>query len=143
MNVKIDSASGNNLGIPVVLAKSTKYYWRVRAFVDLDTSTWSQMWAFTTVGQAGIEEPGSIPGLSLYPNPVNDHLNIQINQMSGGNLLLQVSDILGKPVLAREFHFMGSGKTQTLDVSGLAKGIYIIQLNYGDRTTTRKLIISR
>ena len=75
-----------------------------------------------------IEE--SIIEISLYPNPVSDILNISGNTTE---LSITIYDILGKQV-------MRSRIFNSLDVSSLTDGIYLVELSNSQKTTTRKLI---
>lgn len=59
--------------------------------------------------------------LSIYPNPVNDDLNIKSKKII--NITLKISNILGETV--REFYL--DDFTTTINISDLKKGIYIIQ----------------
>jgi hypothetical protein len=131
------------LGLPVFLEKSTQYYWRARAYRSIDSSDWSDVWSFTTIGEVGVGEPGDIPGISIFPNPASNVLYVQIEKNSLDALNLMIADLLGKPVLEETFKYIGAGKTQVIDVSSLPKGIYMIKLNNGKDVMTRKLIITR
>jgi photosystem II stability/assembly factor-like uncharacterized protein len=146
-NLLVDELVGdggqNSLALPILLEKNTQYYWRARAYRSIDSSNWSDVWSFTTVGELGIDEPGDIPGVTLYPNPANNTLYIQMNEKTDATLRLMVSDLLGKPVLEEEFDYVEYNKAQSIDVSRLSKGIYMIRLTNGNKVMTRKLIITR
>ena len=143
VNVLVEGNGTNSVAVPTLLDKNKQYYWRVRAYKSIDSSDWSNVWSFITLGELGIDDPEGIAGLSLYPNPATDFLHIQMEENTSEPLLLIVTDLLGKPVLEETFRFNGSGKTQSMDVANLSKGIYLIQLRSGDRMMTRKLIITR
>jgi hypothetical protein len=143
VNEKIGDEAQNSLALPLVLEKNTQYYWRVRAYRGIDSSGWSDVWSFTTIGQVGINEPGEIPGVSIYPNPANNFLFVQMKENTNNDLEMIITDLLGKPVMEETFHYMAAGKAKPLDVSGLSKGIYMIRLTDGNKIMTRKLIITR
>ncbi|MBU2939053.1 T9SS type A sorting domain-containing protein [Lacinutrix sp. C3R15] len=70
----------------------------------------------------------------VYPNPVtNGTVTIKTNN----NQALQVSvfDVLGKQVLAQNV------ANQTLNVSNLTAGVYILKLTQNGNSTTKKLVI--
>ena len=77
----------------------------------------------------GTEMPSSIPFCELFPNPAHDILNINAN--------LQVESV-------RIFNYAGmlvqsadniKAYSHQLDVSGLKPGIYIVKVNFQDRST--------
>jgi photosystem II stability/assembly factor-like uncharacterized protein len=143
VDVLVEDGGTNSLAVPMFLEKNTQYYWRARAFKSIDSSDWSDVWTFTTVSETGIGEPGEIPGLSVFPNPASDKLFIQLDERTGEPVNLSISDLLGKPVFEGSYGFIGLDRAQSIDVSGFAKGIYLIRLNSGDKVMTRKLIITR
>ncbi|MDR6516120.1 T9SS type A sorting domain-containing protein [Chryseobacterium camelliae] len=69
-------------------------------------------------------------GLSIYPNPAKGEVNIKTDKKIKSSSVL---DISGRTVL--------SSTTQKVDVSSLAKGVYMLQVEFADGTTsTEKLI---
>ena len=89
-------------------------------------------WSITDGGldcTTSIDEE-SIIEISLYPNPVSDVLNIRGNTTE---LSIVIYNILGKQV-------MRSRIFNSLDVSSLNYGIYLVELSNGQKTTRRKLI---
>jgi len=72
----------------------------------------------------------SIMHISLYPNPVYDVLNIRGNTTE---LSIVIYDILGKQIM--QLSIMNS-----LDISLLNNGIYIVELSDGKNVTTKRLI---
>ena len=68
--------------------------------------------------------------ITLYPNPLQDILNIA-NAESG--LLVTIYDALGKKVLSKQV-------TETMDVSSLKTGVYMVKLSDGNKMSTHKMI---
>jgi hypothetical protein len=68
--------------------------------------------------------------LSIYPNPVQHHLNIKAPQST----IIQLFDALGKEVFTTR---IGAGTTE-LDLSELPKGIYFLRSS--DAKTVQKII---
>ena len=74
--------------------------------------------------------------LSLYPNPTNGNLNIQLsNTINNGTL--KVITITGQMVF--EQHNL-NGTTFNFDVTSLNQGIYIVQLTNGNEVLNSKFI---
>ncbi len=68
------------------------------------------------------------PGLVLYPNPVNDRLQISIPGISG-NAILQIYNTIGIRLLQQTV----SASTATLDLSAYSRGQYVLRVTKGDK----------
>lgn len=68
--------------------------------------------------------------LSIYPNPTSDIVYIDGNYTQ---LKVVVYDILGKQVINKSI-------TNSIDISKLEKGVYILQLSDGAKVTTQRII---
>ncbi|WP_417201225.1 GEVED domain-containing protein [Bizionia sp.] len=68
---------------------------------------------------------------TLYPNPTKQALNIAINGLEAQSY--QISNMLGQIVMKGVF-------TETINVSELNDGMYIIQLNIGEKTKVKRFI---
>jgi Secretion system C-terminal sorting domain len=76
--------------------------------------------------------------LFVYPNPTNGQINISINSSVENLQSLSVINLLGQEVIAVK------GQNQdyySLNLSGMAKGIYIIKFNFASGSLTRKVIL--
>jgi Secretion system C-terminal sorting domain len=80
----------------------------------------------------GIEDISS-NDFSLYPNPVNDELNLRANE--------EITSVSIHNVLGQELYNSNVDALETtIDLSNFAKGTYIINVTVGKDTFTRKLI---
>jgi hypothetical protein len=76
----------------------------------------------------------AISGLNMYPNPVSNG-NLYISTDSNSAKSVEIYDILGKQVLNTKV------LNNTVNVSNLKGGAYIVKINEEGKTATRKLII--
>lgn len=84
----------------------------------------------------GVRERSSLLELSIYPNPAQKFVTIDagsLNEMAQ----LKVVDALGKVVLTDSFN-----DKKTLDVSGLALGIYTLKIHYKGSDHAYKLVVN-
>jgi bacillolysin len=74
----------------------------------------------------------SISDLSMYPNPTSDFLNVRMADSRKGTY--RVINFLGQQV--------GAGKLSenAINVSALGTGVYILEVNDGQKTTAKKFI---
>ena len=76
-----------------------------------------------TVGFVGVEA-GELSGASVYPNPTEGLLNVNVPASVKGQVNMAVYNTTGQQVMSSS---LNSGVRQ-LDLSGLASGIYTVQL---------------
>lgn len=84
--------------------------------------------------QSKLQESKIIEGLSLYPNPVSNG-KVYITSKNDLDKEIIIFDVLGKKALNTTM------TSKELNVSNLSPGVYIIKINEGDASTTRKLIV--
>lgn len=71
--------------------------------------------------------------LKIYPNPANNILTIETE---GGSGTYQLNDITGKLVQQGSI----TATKQSIDISSLGKGIYILSLSDGEQQVNRKIV---
>ena len=69
------------------------------------------------------------PTLKIYPNPANNKITIDANDV----LDVKLFDVLGKHI--------ASTKQNQIDLSNLPEGVYFIQVQTKQNTTTQKIIV--
>lgn len=77
------------------------------------------------------------PMLNVYPNPSTGLFTVSLNTPADGTL--EVLDVLGKKVHALRLN--AGTATYNVDLSGFAKGIYVLDINAGGRKETRKIVL--
>jgi len=70
-------------------------------------------------------------GFSMYPNPAKDV--VTINSNSNLEMIVNVYDVLGKKVITQTGN--------TLDVSKLRSGVYLVQVTQANHTSVQKLVV--
>lgn len=82
---------------------------------------------------SGVQE-NTIEGISFYPNPVSSG-KIYITSKNNEDKQVTIFDILGKKVLQTLL------TSRELNIAALSPGVYIIKIEEGDASATRKLIV--
>jgi plastocyanin len=86
----------------------------------------------------GVRENG-VRSISVFPNPARDVVKVRLDNISGDNVRISMSDIGGKIFLDSFSH----GKTEvSLQVGDLPRGYYFVKVSGNDGTITRKVILA-
>jgi hypothetical protein len=80
--------------------------------------------------------------LSVYPNPANDILNIDITQVRVEGATVELIDLTGKVIISREIEDIFQEGGFQLNVGGVANGVYIARFTSGDAVSTTKVTVS-
>jgi hypothetical protein len=83
-----------------------------------------------TVGLMEIQNSNS--EINIFPNPTIDNITIETPKKS----TIEILNIQGQTILRQQLQ---QGKTD-IDISGLAKGVYILRLCDNDRTAVTKIV---
>ena len=105
----------------------------------------SQNYALIVTGidqdTASTSDADNLTNLSLYPNPANDKFTVTFNnELSGDTINVQVYDVLGQLVIDNKYDNNGVFE-QTIKLSQLDSGLYLVKVGNGITSNTKKLII--
>ena len=78
--------------------------------------------------------------LSVHPNPSKGIFNIDLVDVKNGDYLISVSNILGEEVYT-ETKGVNTTTSTTINLSDLESGIYMLNIQNGDSSISKKLII--
>ncbi len=79
----------------------------------------------TLLTVTGIQEAGALQGVSVYPNPTNQLLNLRLD-VNPGDITVLLIDASGRLILSEAIQ---SGTTEhEFDLSGISNGTYLLQL---------------
>jgi hypothetical protein len=90
----------------------------------------------TAEENAGVENPLA-EGLSIYPNPATDVLNV-INTAAEAIVGIKITDLTGKVVYENN---STNGLSNTIDISTLPAGNFVIEINRGNSISTQTVSI--
>ena len=80
-------------------------------------------------------------GFNIYPNPSRNQMNIEfINPAKPINISITTTN--GQKVYSKTIRNLPANiKVENINLSGFSKGIYFVQIQNGNNTETKKLII--
>jgi hypothetical protein len=80
------------------------------------------------IDYSGVEENINSEGVSIYPNPTNSNINIELTYSNSENTLINVMDITGKVVKAIDLGIVNGTETVSIPLEGLSNGIYFVEV---------------
>lgn len=90
-------------------------------------------------GFVSIHENKVLASVSVYPNPSQEILNIQLAQASSVQTEIKLLDQTGKLVLT---NVLPKGESNSrIDISTLPSGVYFVQLNAGNQSQMKKILV--
>lgn len=86
----------------------------------------------------------NIAGISLYPNPANDNLNVNVSMNKSDNVTVRISDMLGQQVAVLANGNMLSGNhTINVNTSSLKSGVYFCTVSTSNGSQTQRFVVSK
>jgi len=76
----------------------------------------------------------------IYPNPMGDVLNIDVNSSMLQTFKLEIVDVAGRIVFNSSIELQQGTQKVSLDVSGITNGIYFLKLDKGN---TQRIVFAR
>jgi len=91
---------------------------------------------------AGIREFSLKSNVTLYPNPVEEKLNLRIRGTET-EILVVVSDVTGNIKYSEKLINLTVESTRQIDISGFAEGLYFIRMSNDNRYYIDKFVVRR
>ena len=80
--------------------------------------------------------------ISILPNPSNGSVNITINNVDK-DVTLTVYNVVGEVVKSFATTQSSAVFNKALDLSTLSNGTYLVKIQSGSKTATKKLVITK
>ncbi len=77
--------------------------------------------------------------LKVYPNPANDKLNIELSNALEGLATIEIYDLNSRLCYSTNINM--AQKLQSINISGIKKGIYNLKIKTTNKTENQKLVI--
>lgn len=115
--LRVENSSGSD-GASIILA-------------TCNTDYWSQQFSFSELKSADevtetIETIEPISEITIYPNPANNYLNVALADRIQETISIRIVNSLGQIVIEKTNL---SGELNTIDISSLGSGMYIVQVS--------------
>jgi len=74
---------------------------------------------------------------TVYPNPVQGILNINISAAGSEKTTVDIYDLNGRRMIGGSYIIISGKQTLALDMSSLGKGTYILKMTLGGKTRSQ------
>ncbi len=106
-----------------------------------DDYLWVDNLAFTgTVTGIDVQKK-CLNNMEVYPNPCSQNINVNVNLIYSGQTTFEILDLTGKIILSKTTTLPQGESIQTIDISNLSKGFYIVRFTTESGIETGKISI--
>ena len=89
----------------------------------------------------GVEENNTIEkGLSIYPNPANTNINVELTNSNSLNTTVNITDVTGKIVKTMNLGTVSGTQTVTMSLEDLTNGVYFIEVINSDSKEVKRFV---
>ncbi len=125
------------------LTACTEYEYQVRSVCPKDLSDYTESFVFKTACLTSTEAilAEDITSLSVFPNPFDDRIRVDLRLAESSDLYLELYNINGQLIQQNTFDNLASGAHQlTVNPSAISSGMYFLKVATKNSLLTRKLI---
>ena len=106
---------------------------------DSDVNEWLNLGYFQV--PTGVKENNLLTHFSLYPNPANEKINLQLNLKAASSASIIITDVLGHAVAQMENVKLNAARDAiSIPIKNLANGMYYVTLYADENSVTKKFI---
>jgi hypothetical protein len=78
--------------------------------------------------------------ISVYPNPVGNLINLNLDSEIEGDLFVQIQNLNGQILSSSKFNDIKDGQTLKISTSDFASGLYIVSIKSSEFSIHRKIL---
>ena len=79
--------------------------------------------------------------LNIFPVPANEILNINFESATETNNSVRLINLIGKEVIVISGNSVIGNNESTIDLNGIAPGIYFLEVINGDQKSIEKIVV--
>ncbi len=138
--ILVDTFSGNHLSdtIPPITINSGKAMVQFVSDLTVRGSGWNASYNAVTVGTNDLKE---FEDLSIFPNPTDGMLNIHFIMNESQMVKIEILSLNGETIYCKDLGNFNGVVDKQLDLSSLAKGIYVLRLINDTGTINEKIVL--
>lgn len=85
----------------------------------------------------------TMSNVAIYPNPVNNHTNVDFTLTESSIVNVAIVNVLGETVKNNTYNLVAGNHQIDFDVTDVTSGVYFIQLDINGQTTTQKITVAK
>ena len=89
----------------------------------------------------GTAESEAVENLFIYPNPASNFLNVKFEATGIGRVTIELVALTGRTIYSEATGSFEKKVEKRLDLSGMAKGIYILRLTSKKGVSNTKVVV--
>lgn len=116
---------------------------KVRGVNDCGTGAWSGNYDVLIQNCTGILDLNANQAFSIFPNPGNGNITLEVNQNIDKKLNISVINLMGIKVFSKITGPLSSGSLIGINLMDLAEGVYYLKIENGTGNFIQKIIIQQ
>lgn len=88
-----------------------------------------------------VPENNGLNNISVYPNPASSTMNVDLSSDFEGQINFRITDLTGRTISVESINADGGELHHTINVSNMAKGIYLLNIEGVNGKSVRKFIV--
>jgi len=93
---------------------------------------------------SGIAEISDLNALSIYPNPVENNVNVAFDLAKSIDTQVEIFNLLGERVFSQDMGVLAAGSQLiTIDLSTVDNGVYFLAITSEGKVNTKKITVSK
>jgi type IX secretion system substrate protein len=121
------------------LEYETEYRWTVSGKNEYGNGPWSEFRTFTTMEFVSVEDIDFTDAVKVYPNPTANSFKVELPELSNPTVNIHIYDLSGRLIQA----VIGHNMSNSIDVSSMQTGEYIIMIDSDTKKYASKLLINK
>jgi PKD repeat protein len=94
----------------------------------------------TLTPKTGLEQVSFLSGISAFPNPMHEELNVLFNGNTSKQVTIKVINLIGQTMSEEHLSAVTAGYSHKLDVSKLNAGIYFVEISNAEGSKQIKVV---
>lgn len=125
------------------LPYNVTYYWKVKAWNEVNEGDWSDTWNFTTKIPAAIQDEELTKSFTIQPQPANTHMQLQFNVVGLKKTTVAIFDLQGSKIAEFDLGMVEGNQAFDINTGGIANGIYAVRLMTDNSVAVKMIRIAR
>jgi hypothetical protein len=88
----------------------------------------------------GIPTATESPSFQIFPNPVNESMNVLLHNFNDSKTQSTIADLTGRTIFSNNFTTIGTQQNISVNMEKFASGVYTVTIQTGGYRTVKKIV---